>query len=81
MGWVLAEFLCQIIRIIEQVVYNLTGLLTSGSLFIYKGGLKSSRPSLPETQDKRPLGRELDRSWCHCHTSMIKLFWSQPMAP
>ena len=31
--------------------------------------------SLNETQDKQPLGTDLDRSWCHCHTmSMIKLF-------
>ena len=46
------------------------------------GDLKSFRPSLRETRDKRPLGRELDRSWCHRHTtSMIKLFWSQPIAP
>ena len=38
--------------------------------------------SLHETRDKQPLGRELDSSLCHCHTmSMIKLFWSQPMAP
>ena len=30
-----------------------------------------------ETQHKRPLGRDLDRSWCHHHTT-VKLFWSQP---
>ena len=41
----------------------------------YEGGLKTYRPSLPETRDKRPLGKESDRSWCHRHTtSMIKLF-------
>ena len=34
--------------------------------------------SRSETQDKRPLGREQDRSWCHRHTS-VKLSWSQPM--
>jgi hypothetical protein len=35
-----------------------------------------------ETRDKRPLGKDSDRSWCHRHiTSMIKLFWSQPMDP
>ena len=33
-----------------------------------------------ETRDKRSLGRDLDRSWCHLHNS-VKLFWSQPMAP
>ena len=26
-----------------------------------------------ETRDKRPLGRDPDRSWCHCHTS-VKIF-------
>ena len=46
----------------------------------YKGGLKSSRPSLPQTRDKRPLGRESNRSWCHRHTtSMIKLFGHDSM--
>ena len=43
---------------------------------VYEGKVKSSRPSLCETRDKRPLGREPDRSWCHT-TSTIKLFWSQ----
>ena len=38
----------------------------------YEGKVKSSRPSLRETEDKRPLGRDLDRSWCDHHTS-IKL--------
>ena len=28
-----------------------------------------------ETRDKRPLGREPGRRWCHHHTS-LKLFWS-----
>ena len=47
----------------------------------YGGKVKSSRPSLCEIREKRPLSRESDRSWCHRHTtSMIKLFWSQPMA-
>ena len=51
-------------------------------LNIYKGKVKSSRSSLRKTWDKRPLGRGLDRSWCHHHTTrMIKLFWSQPMNP
>ena len=35
-----------------------------------------------ETQDKLPLSRDPDRSRCHRHTtSMIKLFWLQPMGP
>ena len=32
------------------------------------------------TQDKRLLGRDLDRSWCHRYTS-VKLSWSHPMDP
>ena len=31
-----------------------------------------------ETRDKRPLGRDTDRSWCHLRTS-VKVFWSQSM--
>ena len=30
-----------------------------------------------ETQDKRPLDRDPDRSWCHRHIS-VNLYWSQP---
>ena len=33
-----------------------------------------------ETRDKQPLGRDMDRSWCHLHTS-VNLFGFQPMAP
>ena len=33
-----------------------------------------------ETQDKRPLCKNSDKSWCHRHTN-VKLFWSHPMAP
>ena len=39
--------------------------------------MKSSRPSLK--RDKRPLGKDPDRSWCYCNSE--KLFWSQLMAP
>ena len=45
---------------------------------IYEGKVKSSRPSLRETRDKRPLGRGPDRSWCHSHTS-VQLSWSKSM--
>ena len=35
-----------------------------------------------KTREKRPLGRDPVRSWCHRHTTgIIKLFWSQPIAP
>ena len=47
--------------------------------FMYEDKVKSSRPSLRETWDKRPLGSHPDRSWCHRHAS-VKLFWSQPMS-
>ena len=51
-------------------------------LHIRRQGEKFSTFILRETRDKRPLGTEPDRSWCHRHTkSMIKLFWWQPMAP
>ena len=51
----------------------------SSGINTYEGGMKSFWPTLCETQDKRPLVRELDSSSCHCHTtSMIKLFWTQP---
>ena len=39
--------------------------------FVYEDKVKSSRPSLRETQDKCPLGRDLDKSWCHRHTTSI----------
>ena len=64
----------------ELLVFNLYTLLAI--MMKYKCKVKSSRPSLYETQDKRSLGRDSDRSLCHRHTtSMIKLFWSQPMTP
>ena len=61
-----------------------TGGKGRGECFILclQGWSENSRPSLCETRDKRPLNRESDRSWCHHHTtSMIKLSWSQAMAP
>jgi hypothetical protein len=42
--------------------------------------MKSSRPSLRESQNKQPLTRDPDKSWREHHTmSMITLFWSQTM--
>ena len=44
--------------------------------------MKSSQSRLCETRDKRPLGSDPDRSWCHRYTkSTKKFFWSQPMVP
>ena len=48
--------------------------------YVYEDTVKSSRPSLCETRDKRPLGRDPDKSLSHRHTS-VKLSWSQPMDP
>ena len=41
---------------------------------------RSSAYNRRETLVKRLLGRDLDRSLCHLHTS-LKLFWSQPIVP
>ena len=46
----------------------------------YEAKVKSSRPSLRETRDKRPSGNDPDKSWCHRHIS-VKLSWSQSMNP
>ena len=43
--------------------------------------MKSSRPSLRATRDKRLLGRDPDKSWCHGHIMSMMIFWSQPIAP
>ena len=49
---------------------------------IHEGKMKSSSLAynLHESWDKRSLGRNPDRSWCHLHTS-VKLFSLQPMTP
>ena len=49
---------------------------------LYESKVKSSNLAYNpcETRDKRPLGRDLDRSRCHLHTS-VQLSWSQPMDP
>ena len=46
------------------------------------GKVKSSRATLRPMWNlgKQLLGRDPDRSWYHCHTS-VKLFWLQPMDP
>ena len=73
------EFIGKSLPFLFSCFHNIYALETSFSMWFYEGGLKSSRPSLPETRDKRPLGRESDRSWCHRHTtSMMKLFGSSP---
>jgi hypothetical protein len=48
---------------------------------IYQGRVKSFRPSLRETRDKRPLGRDPDRSCCHLLTSVkLALMSMEPRA-
>ena len=44
---------------------------------IYEGKLKSRDLAYNgrETRDKRPLGRDSDRGWCHLHNT-VKIFWS-----
>ena len=46
-----------------------------------RGKVKSSSIAYNrrETRNKRPVGWEPDRSWCHLLTG-VKLFWSQLMA-
>ena len=39
--------------------------------------MKSSSLELTKTQDKGPLGRDLDWRWCHLHTS-VKFFRCSP---
>ena len=43
----------------------------------YEKKVKSSRLAYNrrETKGKWELGKDLDRGWCHCHTS-VKLSWS-----
>ena len=56
--------------------------ITGSERVKYEDKLKNSRPSLRETLNKRPLGRDPDRSWCHRHTtSMMERFWLQPLTP
>ena len=45
----------------------------------YRQG-ESSQPSLCETRDKRPLGRDQDKRLCHRHIS-VKIYCSQLMDP
>ena len=52
---------------------NLSLIAVSGRYFlqtINEGKVKSSRPSLRETRDKRLLGRDPDKSWYHRDTSV-----------
>ena len=56
----------------KVLLYRLMKHVIANNLIPYESKVKSSRP---RTQDKRPLGRDPDRSCCHRHTtSMIKLF-------
>ena len=37
----------------------------------YKRKVKSSRPDLRENRDKRPMGRDPDKSWFHRHSYLL----------
>ena len=47
----------------------------------YEGKVKSSTLAYNQrkSREKRSLGKDPDRSWCHLHTR-LKLFWLQSMA-
>ena len=60
-------------NIFELVLYEILQIIfTAHHLLLYVGKVKSYRFSLRlrETLDKRPLGRDPDRSWCHLHTTV-----------
>ena len=70
----------------NEPLHVLTGIIAQKNLYLtyldefrkiglYMKGEKSSWPSLRETRDKRPLGSDPDRSWCHRHTNVIELSW------
>ena len=67
-------------RFIRLLFFSSVRAIRKLRALIYEGGLKGFRPCLRENRDKQPLVRESGRSWCHFQTtSMIKLFWSQPI--
>ena len=55
-------------------------ILLESLMYEGKGNSSSLAYNWCETRDKRLLGRDPDRSWCHLHTC-VKFFWSYPMAP
>ena len=63
---------------LERLVQNILNLINP-----HEGKVKSSQSSLCEIRGKQPLCRDPDRGWCHHHHTsiLLKLFWSQPMAP
>ena len=61
---------------LKAALYNIT---VHNRAVIRRQGEKVST-NRRETQNKWPLGRDLDRSWCH-HNTNVKLFWSVSMEP
>ena len=67
----------------RAIIANLPGKFSSPHLtYIQRWKVFVLAYNRRGTLDKRPLGRDPDMSWRHRHTtSMIKLFWSEAMAP
>ena len=62
----------------NELTWDICVRSNNNPLLIYEGKVKSYRPSLRETRDKRPL--DPDRGFCYRYTS-AKLSWSQLMNP
>ena len=77
-GLVQKRFTCLIWETSHSFVVN--NCLTFVGIYVARWKVLDQAYNRYETQDKRPLGRDPERSWCHCHTN-VKLFWSQPVAP
>ena len=63
----------------NSILFHKSKNMPTSSISIYEGKVKSFRPSLRKTRDKRPLGRVPNWNWCYRHiTNMIKHCWSRP---
>ena len=65
---------CSLSPVLFNIHLEEIWILTMLIVKLYEGGLKSSLHGLHKTWDKWLLGRESDRSWCHCHSSIKKAF-------
>ena len=71
---------CEFSYIFECDIISFALVILKIWIVFYEGKVESCQPNLCETRDKRRLGREPDRNWCHCHTC-VKLIWLHPMDP
>ena len=83
MLWTILEFIRTGTDVAATLQYGNTFLVAAhgsmgicGNIWAKVLGLAYNRR---KTRDKRPLGKDPDRSWCHRHT-IVNLSWSQPMA-